>query len=120
MSLPPTSIKDSAPASARMGSNASRTQSSSALRAAMIRSTRAGRPARRKRRNQGSERGNCDQLTWSGLRASKSMPGTFRMSPGSEVGRYEDNPMLPALPNEQASPGASRSAKVTSNPVRRR
>ena len=91
---------------------------SSELRAAAISSTRDGRAAAMKRRNQGSALGTWLQRSFSGDVESNSIFGTFFSTPGMAKGTHEAVPKLPELPKEAFMPGSPLSTSWTLKPSR--
>ena len=81
-----------------------------------MRATSSGAPALAKRMHQRRLRRTKPRLVFSGWRWSRSIPGTLRSRPGTDFGVTSEVAMRPALPNEQASPGRSRSTSTTSKP----
>jgi hypothetical protein len=88
------------------------------LRARAISSTREGRAAAMKRRNQGNAFGTCPQRSFKGDVGSNSIFGTFFSTPGSAKGTHEAVPKLPELPKEAFMPGSPLSTSRTVKPSR--
>ena len=81
-------------------------------------STRDRRLAAMKRTNQGSALGRWRQRTTRGCMESRNILGAFLRVSGMPSGGTEARPNEPALPKVAASPGPSRSIKVTAKPSR--
>ena len=113
-------MRSVAPVAAASRSMAASPRERRTCSASVMRATSPGVPARAKRRHQARLRSTKPVLVFSGWRRSSSIPGTLRISPGTDLGVTSEVAMRPALPNEQACPGASRSTSTTSKPRHRR
>ena len=105
-----------APTAAASRSIAASPRERRTCRASVMRATSPSVPALAKRMHQGRLRRTNPRLVFSGWPRSRSIPGTLRSRPGTDFGVTSEVAMRPALPNEQASPGASRSMSTTSKP----